>query len=149
MISRQTKWDKRFLALAQHIAGWSKDPSTQTGAVIVDRTGRVVSVGFNGMPRGVADTADRLNNRDVKYKHIVHCEVNAIVFARQDLTDCTLYTWPFLSCCPCASVVIQSGITRCVAPIVPNDKKERWETECARSEDILKEAGVSVRLFCE
>ena len=49
------KWDMRFLELAALVATWSKDPSTQVGAVIVDSAKRIVSVGFNGAPRGVQE----------------------------------------------------------------------------------------------
>src|SRR4051812_38103493 len=94
----QHKWDMRFLELAAHVAGWSKDPSTKTGAVITDTRGSVISMGFNGFPMGVADTIDRLNDRETKYQMIVHCERNAIIFAQRDLSGCTLYTWPFMSC---------------------------------------------------
>ena len=73
------KWDKRFLALAEHIARWSKDPSTKIGAVIVDPNKRVVSLGYNCFPRGVEDSEERLENREVKYKIIVHCERNALL----------------------------------------------------------------------
>ena len=47
------KWDRRFLKIAREGATWSKDPSTQVGAVIVDQDQRVVSLGYNGPPRGV------------------------------------------------------------------------------------------------
>ena len=33
-------WDERFLSLAHHVSGWSKDPSTKVGAVIVRRLAR-------------------------------------------------------------------------------------------------------------
>ncbi|HIF04044.1 MAG TPA: CMP deaminase, partial [Candidatus Poseidoniales archaeon] len=51
------KWDRRFLALAEHIAGWSKDPSTQVGCVVVGVDREIRSTGFNGFPRGIADDA--------------------------------------------------------------------------------------------
>ena len=67
------KWDLRFIELAKLVSTWSKDPSTQTGAVIVDPNRRVVSVGYNGFPIGVDDDPERYANRDLKYKMIVHC----------------------------------------------------------------------------
>lgn len=135
-------WDRRFLGLARHVAAWSKDPSTKTGAVIVDSQNRVVSLGYNGLPRGVADTDARLRDRATKYKMIVHCERNAILFARQPLTGCTLYTWPFQSCAPCAAMVIQSGITRCVAPAASPDLLSRWADDCDIAQQMFAEAGV-------
>ena len=58
-----TKWDNRFIDLAKLVGSWSKDPSTQVGAVIVDQKNRIVSVGYNGFPQKISDN-DRLNDRD-------------------------------------------------------------------------------------
>lgn len=125
-LENREKWDRRFIEMAKLVASWSKDPSTQTGAVITDPYHRVISVGYNGFAKGVKDLPERYENRDIKYKIIVHCERNAIIFAKTDLTDCTLYTWPFMSCSTCASMVIQSGIKRVVAPYNENP---RWLEE--------------------
>jgi dCMP deaminase len=141
------KWDHRFLALARHVAGWSKDPSTQTGAVIVNSNRQIVSLGFNGLPRGLADTPERLHNRDLKYKLIVHCERNAILFAGRELRGTTLYTWPLASCSVCAAMVIQVGIARCVAPPVPAYLQERWGVDLALTREMFAEAGVQLDLI--
>ncbi len=137
-------WDVRFLNLAAHISEWSLDPSTRTGAVVVDSKRRVVSLGYNGLPRGIIDSPERLNNRQIKYKIIVHCERNAIIFAQRDLSGCTLYTWPFMSCATCAAMVIQSGITRVVAPFSDNP---RWINDFQLATEIFHEAGVAVDLL--
>ncbi len=140
----QDKWDKRFLGLAKHISAWSKDPSTQTGSVIVDPKGRIVSVGYNGLAQGVDDLPERLNNREIKYKMFIHCERNAILFAKQALDNCTLYTWPFMTCAACAAMTIQAGITRHVAPYSENP---RWVDEFALAQAQFKEAGVALTLL--
>lgn len=141
---RQLKWDRRFLEVAKLIASWSKDPSTQTGAVIVDQNKRIISCGYNGFAKGADDSPERYADRDLKYKLIVHCERNAIIFAQRNLEGCTLYTWPFMSCSVCAAMVIQSGITRCVAPPIPADKAARWEEDMKLSRNYLEECGVTV-----
>jgi deoxycytidylate deaminase len=71
--TRQKKWDLRFLEMARMVSSWSKDPSTKTGAVLVDLERRIVSVGYNGFARGVQDLPERYENRELKYKMIVHC----------------------------------------------------------------------------
>lgn len=131
------KWDQRFLQLAKEVSTWSKDPSTGVGAVIVDKDHRIVSLGFNGFPRGVADNS-RLDDREVKYELMVHAEVNVVLFARRDLAGCTLYTWPIPPCSRCSSVIVQSGINRVVSVEPP----ERWKASCELGQSILAEAGV-------
>lgn len=135
-------WHKRFLKDAMEKASWSKDPSTRCGSVILDSKRRKVSEGYNGFARGVEDTEERLNNRDLKYPLTIHAEINAILFAKQDLTDCTLYVVPLPPCAACASVIIQSGITTVVAPIMTADIEERWGESVTLSRIIFKEAGV-------
>jgi len=141
-LEKRSKWDRRFLKLAEEVAGWSKDPSTKTGAVIVDSFNRVISTGFNGFPRGVADLPARYQDRVTKLNLIVHCEMNAILFAKTDLRGSTLYTWPFMSCVRCAVHVIQTGIWRCVAPETPADKAARWADDMKAAREMFKEAGV-------
>jgi dCMP deaminase len=143
-VTDKDKWDRRFIDLAKHIASWSKDPSTQTGAVIVDERRRIVSVGFNGLAQGVDDLPERLNNREVKYKMFLHCERNAIIFARQPMDGCTLYTWPFMSCAACAAMVVQVGIKRIVAPYSENP---RWTGEFVLATEQFNEAGVEISLL--
>jgi dCMP deaminase len=147
MFYQNQKWDERYIELARQISTYSKDPFTQTGAVIVDSSNRVVSVGYNGFPKGVKDDVERYQNRDLKNSLIVHCETNAVAFARRDLTGCVLYTWPFQSCSRCAGLVIQSGIHRCVAPPIPDDKKERWEEDMKLAAMMFEEAGLQLDII--
>jgi len=138
------KWDQRFYDLAGYIAEWSKDPSTKVGAVVVDpKNKRIVSTGFNGFPFGVEDTAERLENREVKYEMVVHAETNALVFAGPHAEGCTLYVTPLPPCARCAVVVIQAGIARVVTPR-PDMSREPWATQSRISEQMFSEAGVVV-----
>ena len=135
------KWDRRFLDLAKHIAEWSKDPSTKCGAVIT-KGNKIISLGFNGLASGIEDFAERLANREVKYKMVIHAEENAIIFANQDLEGCTIYLWPFPPCSNCAAKIIQTGITRVVAPIASSDLIERWGDSLKISANMYDEVGV-------
>lgn len=140
----ELKWHVRFLLLAQQVALWSKDPSTKTGAVIVRPDRTVVSVGYNGFPRGMIDDPRDYENRELKYKKIVHCEMNAVLSAHSDVRGCTLYTHPFLSCERCAVHMIQAGIARAVGPVLPEHLRERWEGSLALTKEWFEEAGVEV-----
>lgn len=143
---RQLKWDRRFLALAEMVAGWSKDPSTQCGGVIVKPDKSIVSVGFNGFPRRIADTDELLNDRPEKYKRVVHSEMNAILSANGVPEGCTLYNWPGQSCSRCAVHVIQVGIVRVVAPKLDPESTfvQRWGDDMRLSEQLFAEAGLEV-----
>jgi len=135
-----SNWDSRFLELAKLVSTWSKDPSTQVGAVIT-RDKFVVSLGFNGHPKGVADSVDRLENREVKYRTIIHAEINAILTAKQDLEGCTIYLWPFMPCSQCGAAIVQAGIKRVVAPPSDND---RWAESFKFTTEMFSEAGVEL-----
>lgn len=141
MDERLDKWDRRYVELAKHVSSWSKDPSTKTGAIIVDEKMRLISVGYNGLPMGIKDTSERLEVREVKYKMIVHCERNAIIFAKSSLEGATLYTYPFMSCAPCAGMVIQAGIKRCVAP---RNNNPRWAADFCLTRQVFNEAGIEL-----
>ena len=71
------KWDIRYMQLAEQISTWSKDPTSKIGAVAVGDKGQVLAQGYNGFPRSIKDD-ERYNNRTIKYKYIVHSEMNAI-----------------------------------------------------------------------
>lgn len=143
MASESEKWNRRFVELAKLVATWSKDPSSQVGAVIVDEHRRIVSTGYNGFAVGVDDLPERLNNREVKYKIILHAEENAIMFARRDLTGCSLYVTNLPPCAHCASLIVQSGIKNVYA--VCNEIPDRWKESYDLTCQVFKEAGVSLK----
>lgn len=138
------KWMQRYLNLAEHIAGWSKDPSTKVGAVIVSNSNHIVSLGYNGLPRGVMDFPYRYTDRDTKYKMILHAERNAIIFAEKSLLNCTIYTWPMPPCAACASMIVQTGIKNVVAP---EQIPERWHDDFLLSREIYTESGIKLWLL--
>ena len=147
MNNNLSTWDLYFLDMAKFISTKSKDPSTKTGAVVVNGRNEVVGTGYNGFPIGVLDSSERYDNRDLKYKMICHCEMNAILSSNQRPLNCTLYTYPFSSCSNCAKYVIQSGIKICIAPIIPKNKETRWKEDMDFAALMFKEAGVEFKLL--
>ena len=102
-------WDRKFIEMAVLVSSWSKDPSTKVGCVIADSDHAQLSEGFNGFPRGIADD-ERLNQREIKYRLIVHAEANAIAAAARNghgLKGATAY----VTFCPCP---------QCAAPYIPH-----------------------------
>ena len=137
-------WDTRFLDQAKLISTWSKDPSTKTGAVIVAPSGSIVSTGYNGFPQKMEDKVELYANREEKYSRIIHCEMNAAMYAKKDLTGCTLYTYPFISCDRCFVHMLQLGITRFVAPKATEDQLTRWGAAFERVRGYARETGVKL-----
>ncbi|OOZ34766.1 deoxycytidylate deaminase [Solemya velesiana gill symbiont] len=134
------KWDTRFLGLAAHISAWSKDPSSQVGAVITDGN-RIVSLGYNGFAAGVVDASERLEDRSIKLNLTIHAEENAMIFAKRDLKGCTVYvTHP--PCPRCASKLIQDEIGRVVSIAPSEDFLSRWADDLKLSQEMYREAGV-------
>lgn len=135
-------WNYRFMDMAHLVATWSKDPSSKVGAVIVDANRRIISTGYNGLAIGVEDSIERLTNRDIKYKIILHAEENAIMFAKRDLSGCSLYVTTLPPCAHCASLIIQSGIKTVYA--CKSDIPERWKESYDLTTAMFNESGVKL-----
>ncbi len=132
-----SKWSQRFLDLAEHIAEWSHDPRTKVGAVIVDEQKRVVSMGYNGFPRGVDDSDERYNDRSTKHLFVCHAERNALDNAPHSVQGCTMYV-PLIPCNECAKSIIQNGISKVVSYKTNREDTFNWDI----TRIMFEEAGV-------
>lgn len=113
MNQKQRDWDQYFMKIAETVALKSKDPSSKMGCVIVDKNKRVVSLGYNGMIQGADETKMTLSERPMKYYFAIHSEMNAVIFAHQDLSGCTIYN-RVATCENCLKYCLQAGIARFV-----------------------------------
>ena len=136
-------WEEYFMGLAHLSALRSKDPNTQVGACIVDSENKVVSIGYNGMPRGCDDRKFPWERQgsflETKYAFVVHAELNAILNSPRPVAGCTIYVSLF-PCNECAKAIIQSGIRKIV---YESDKYDGTEGNVA-SKKMLNEAGVEL-----
>jgi len=145
-----TDWDKRFIELARHVASWSKDRSTKVGAVIVDENRVVLSIGYNGFPRGVNDNTEAYHERPAKYKWTEYAERNAIYnAARQGAATigCSMYI-DWFPCMDCARAIVQSGILKLVVP-KPDFEHPRWGEDFKSAYSLFNQCGVFVKWFEE
>jgi dCMP deaminase len=141
----EDKWVARFIKLAEEVSTWSKDPSSQVGAVIVRPDRTIASIGFNGFPRGVEDCHERIANRDTKLLFTIHAEMNAILSAKEPLKGYSLFVWPFQPCAHCAASIIQSGIKEVYCPFNAHlDSYERWADSFKAALQMFDEAEVRV-----
>lgn len=139
------KWNRRFAELARHVATWSRDPSTKVGAVIVDQERHPISLGYNGLPKEMLDDEKILNNREEKYKYVIHAERNAIANSPSSVEGCTMYvTHP--CCSACAEFIAKSGIST-VVWIHNKEFSDRWNSTDA--EVIFKQNKVNIIILSE
>ena len=110
-------WDEYFMGVAMLAAKRSKDPSTQVGACIVSQDNKIMSMGYNGFPKGCSDDEfpwgkehEKDDPYNAKYFYSTHSELNAILNYRGgSLEGSKLYVTLF-PCNECAKAIIQSGI---------------------------------------
>lgn len=141
------KWDKRYLDLAKLVASWSKDPSTKVGGCIIDSNGNPVSFGFNGFPKGMKDSEERLNDRPFKYAHTIHCEKNMMAFANRMYFDgCTAYI-SHPPCSGCLCEMKQRRLTKIVCYGGGEDFKQRWSTDSVL--ELAKELEMQIEILEE
>lgn len=146
-VSEASVWDDFWMKTALHFATKSKDRSRKVGCVIVDQENGLLSQGWNGFPRGVDDEVDSRHERPAKYAFTKHAEENAISNAARNgvaLRGSIIYV-PWFPCANCAGDIIQAGISEVVAyPF--DDTDPQWGENMKWSQQMLNEAGVSVRL---
>jgi dCMP deaminase len=140
-------WHSRYLKLAKEISTWSKDPSRKIGAVAIGSKGQVLAQGFNGFPRGILDSKERLNNREIKYQYIVHAEMNLIYNATYNgvsLDGSTVYVYGLPVCSECAKGLIQVGVKMIVIPDNLKDIPDNWIKSWQLTQSMLDEAGIKI-----
>ena len=145
-----SKWDVRFLRLAREVATWSKDRSTQVGAVIIGADRTAGSYGYNGYPRNINGDQEDRHERPTKYDWTEHAERNAIYNAARmgvALKGDTIYV-THIPCADCARAIIQVGITRVVADAdcMEEGFAERWSDSAQVTREMLGEAGIDLDL---
>ena len=148
-----TKWDHRFMEMAQLVSTWAScyQEERKIGAVIV-KDKRVMTTGYNGAPSGVKTCVER--GKCLRKKlgipsgtrhemcYAVHAEQNAIIQAAKlgvNIDGSTLYC-THQPCILCAKMIVNAGIVRVVYHSgYPDDF----------ALDIFKEAGVQVECYTE
>ena len=142
MSSLSVKWIERFIDLATNVSSWSKDPSSKCGAVCA-KGNRIISMGFNGFPAGTDDHIHLYEDREQKYPRVVHAEMNAILFAKEDLLGASIFVTHF-PCSTCAGAIIQKGIGYVYFPQQNKEFLDRWASSIKHTLRMFIESGVNV-----
>lgn len=139
-------WEQKFFDLADHIASWSKDPSTKVGCVLVDSKFRVIGLGYNGFPRYVNDSKSRLDDRPTKLLYTQHAEANAILNAVANTEGARAYVTHH-PCSHCAGMMIQAGIGYVAARQPSFELNERFKHSFQATKEMFGEANVRFNLI--
>jgi len=141
--ARILKWDIRYINLAKYVSTWSKDPRAKVGAVISNAAQqRIISMGFNGLPRKVMDTAERLENKEQKLAMVVHAEQNALIRAGRDAEGGNVYVFGKPVCNVCAALLIQARVDRVIAAEPKSGGDSDWDRLGLIALEMFQEAGV-------
>lgn len=147
------RWDRHWLGMALYHSRMSKDPRKKVGAIVIGPDKELLGGGFNGFPRGIADTPERLNDVDTKLRLVVHAEMNALLAAARTgvrLKGCTMYlaaedntglVWGGCPCTRCTVEIIQVGISRIVsypAKLTPS----KWHEDIQFARTLVDEAKI-------
>ena len=139
-------WDECFMRIAHVIADRSKDPSTQAGAVIVNKDNIVLGLGYNGFPRGISNdkfTWEREGEfTKTKYAYVCHAEENAVYNSNKDTAGGKIYCTLF-PCNECSKTIIQNGIKEVIYETDKYHNEDIWKV----SRKLLDAAGVKYRQY--
>ncbi|WP_381415027.1 dCMP deaminase family protein [Spiroplasma endosymbiont of Anurida maritima] len=137
-------WEQFFISVAHVCALRSKDPNTQVGACVVNDINQIIATGYNGLPRGLSDDDFPWNREgdylDTKYPYVIHAELNAILSARTNLQNCSIYVTLF-PCSGCSKLIIQSGIKN----VIFSDDKYADTSDNLAAKKLLTAANVKFR----
>lgn len=154
-MSDKITWDQFFMSMAYFVSMKSKDPSSRIGAILVGPENEVLSLGYNGLPRGVKDDLEEREERPIKYAFYEHGERNAIYNAARtgvQTVGSKCYTQG-TPCADCARALIQAGIREVIVDYRWDENPKRsgsraaWLKSAEVSLAMFKETGVKLRVY--
>jgi len=145
-------WNEYFFRHVYLVASKSKDISSKIGAILV-KDNTIISEGYNGFPRLVIDSLERLNDRDTKLSYTVHGECNAILnCARNGIStkDAILYTNAY-PCDGCMKTIIQAGISTIIIHSQFQElfyaRNGNWSASHTIAKQMAEEANIKIEYY--
>ena len=87
----------------------SEDPYKKVGVCILNKDGRVLSVGYNGLLSKFNINQDFFSNRDNRRKYMIHAEINALSLVKRG-DQPHLLASTLLPCSSCATNIVAYGV---------------------------------------
>lgn len=140
----KNKWDDRYMALARHVAEWSKQ-DVKVGCVIVNtENNRIISTGFNDRPKFLDGMM--LPNKC----GITHAEINALVGLKAITAfpfteECKVYiTKP--PCHECAQFIFHNINVKQIITVPANAESSWLQSQCL-AQEFLESHGVEWNVY--
>ncbi len=140
-------WDEYFMGVSTLSGLRSKDPNTQVGSCIVSSENKILSMGYNGFPKGCSDDTFPWGREgtelETKYPFVAHSELNAILNYRGGNLDGAKMYVSLFPCNECAKAIIQAGIKEVIYDSNKYDKTPSIEA----SKRMFDAAGVKYHQY--
>jgi dCMP deaminase len=143
---RQDKAEKYYELATSFANIFSKDPATKVGTIILAPDSyQVLTMGYNGMPRGIDETIEERWDRPQKYSWVEHAERNAIANASRHGTPLkdSIAIITMFPCAECTRMLIQSGVQTVVTK-KPDFSSRNWGLSFQYSITMLQEAKINI-----
>ena len=92
-------WDEYFMGVAMMSGMRSKDPNSQVGACIVSEDNKILSMGYNGFPKGCSDDefpwAREGDSLHTKYFYVTHSELMRSLITGEEVWKVQSFMFPF------------------------------------------------------
>ena len=141
-------WDEYFMAVAKLAGMRSKDPNSQVGSCIVSADNKILSIGYNGFPRGCSDedfpwAREGNDPLQTKYIYVTHSELNAILNYRGGSLEGSKIYVSLFPCNECAKAIIQAGIKK----VIYDCDKYSGTPSVIASKMMFQSAGVAFQKY--
>ncbi len=112
ILSMRLSWHEYGCMMALAASSRSEDPHTKVGACILNKEGRIISTGYNGLKKGfpVKEWMKKEENRPKKREIMIHAETNALSLIRKGEGESICLT--VSPCFACAKDIVSHEIQR-------------------------------------
>jgi len=107
--SAPDKWNNHWMGVALLTSKLSKDPNTKVGAIIVTMDNRQCSLGYNGFAKGIDESYEMWNTREIKLEMVIHAEENSLLNCPFETNGTKIYV-THQPCHKCLIRMLQAGI---------------------------------------
>ena len=107
----RASFEEMAMSIANSVKDRSEDPYNKVGTAVLNKEGRLLSIGYNGLLPKQIINSNFWEDRDERRKYIIHAEINALAC----ISICDkpyLLASTLLPCANCAKNICSYGIKK-------------------------------------